>query len=70
MLKYRLLEGLQVVQSLVDTHLEAFQGYIARATGLLLACAVGRAAELLDTAPFDAFIVSLMCSIPKYTYRP
>ena len=62
-LKHQLSEGLQIVHSLVDTQLEAFQSYISPVSGLLLDCALGRPAELLGTAPFDAFVVS-MISIP------
>jgi hypothetical protein len=58
-LKRRLSEGLQIVHSLVETQLEVFQHYISRLIALLLPCALGRPAELLGTAPFDAIIVSL-----------
>lgn len=57
-LRLRLAEGLQVVHSLVDIQLEAFQHYISRLTTLLLSTAVGRPSELLGDAPFDAFLVS------------
>jgi hypothetical protein len=59
-LKRQLSEGLQVVHSLVDTRLEVFQQYISQIFSLLLACAMGRPAELLETDPFDAIIVSLL----------
>lgn len=58
-LKLRLCEGLDIVESLVDTQLEAFQGYISPITSLLLSCALGKPAELVDDALFNTFIVSL-----------
>ena len=57
--RIRLSEGLQVVHSLVDTQLEAFQTYISPISGLLLDCVLGRPAEILGTAPFDAIIVRM-----------
>jgi hypothetical protein len=57
-MRLRLCEGLDVVRSLVDTRLEAFQRYISPITSLFLACALDKPAQLVGDALFDAFIVS------------
>src|ERR1700761_5000894 len=58
-LKQRVLEGLEVVRSLIATSSKAFRSQISLALGPILACATSWPAELVDGDFFSIYVVLL-----------
>ena len=56
-LKQRVLEGLEIVRSLIATSSKAFRSQISLALGPLLACATSWPAELVDGEFFNIYVV-------------
>lgn len=56
-LRQRIIDGLDLVKSLVNTRMEAIHANVARISSALLACATERPADLVGTAILDAYVV-------------
>ena len=65
--KQRILDGLELAQSLIAAQSDAFQSHISLVGSLLLACALGRPADLAGSMIYDTYIVNTLLISNFYT---